>query len=108
MGSKTNGTPDEILRQNHQMLSAVHQGRSVKGYFNSLLCFLRIGLFCLCSFCQFISPKTLVSDSMEKAQASHVYSYRHGFRGFAARLTEEQVAAMASMLFIDSCLFLFF
>ncbi|RWR72766.1 subtilisin-like protein protease SBT5.3 [Cinnamomum micranthum f. kanehirae] len=61
MGSKTNGTPDEILRQNHQMLSAVHQG------------------------------------SMEKAQASHVYSYRHGFRGFAARLTEEQVAAMAKL-----------
>lgn len=27
---------------------------------------------------------------------SHVYSYSHGFRGFAAKLTEEQASAIAS------------
>ncbi|KAI3865900.1 hypothetical protein MKX03_024050 [Papaver bracteatum] len=55
MGSRgTNENPDEILQQNHQMLSLVHGG------------------------------------SFEQAQASHIYSYRHSFRGFAAKLTEYQ------------------
>ncbi|KAI3871334.1 hypothetical protein MKW92_033037 [Papaver armeniacum] len=55
MGSRgTNENPDEILKQNHQMLSLVHGG------------------------------------SFEQAQASHIYSYRHSFRGFAAKLTEDQ------------------
>ncbi|XP_068647705.1 subtilisin-like serine-protease S [Aristolochia californica] len=35
--------------------------------------------------------------SAEKARASHVYSYKHGFRGFAAKLTEEQALQMAKM-----------
>ncbi|KAL5985047.1 hypothetical protein ACLOJK_038884 [Asimina triloba] len=35
--------------------------------------------------------------SFEDALSSHVYSYVHGFRGFAARLTEEQASAMAKM-----------
>ncbi|KAK1259308.1 hypothetical protein QJS04_geneDACA001439 [Acorus gramineus] len=61
MGSKTSDNPDEILRQNHQMLTAVHKG------------------------------------SLEKAEESHVYSYSNGFRGFAAKLTEEQALAMTKM-----------
>ncbi|KAK2977141.1 hypothetical protein RJ640_027754 [Escallonia rubra] len=63
MGSKDGGADnrDEILRQNHQMLTAVHKG------------------------------------SVEQAKASHLYSYRHGFRGFAAKLTEEQASQMADM-----------
>ncbi|RVW78858.1 Subtilisin-like protease SBT1.6 [Vitis vinifera] len=61
MGSRTSDDPDEILRQNHQMLTAVHKG------------------------------------STERAQASHVYSYRHGFKGFAAKLTEQQASEMANM-----------
>lgn len=28
MGSKTGEDPDEILKQNHQMLASVHRGRS--------------------------------------------------------------------------------
>eukprot|EP00252_Welwitschia_mirabilis_P018701 TRINITY_DN416_c0_g2_i1.p1 TRINITY_DN416_c0_g2~~TRINITY_DN416_c0_g2_i1.p1 ORF type:complete len:577 (-),score=78.12 TRINITY_DN416_c0_g2_i1:1132-2742(-) len=35
--------------------------------------------------------------SLEKANLSMVYSYHHGFRGFAAQLTDEEAAAMASM-----------
>ncbi|KAF8406762.1 hypothetical protein HHK36_008854 [Tetracentron sinense] len=61
MGSRTSEDPDEILRENHQMLTAIHGG------------------------------------SIEQAQASHVYSYRHGFRGFAAKLTEDQASEMATM-----------
>lgn len=35
-------------------------------------------------------------NSMVEAQASHLYSYNHGFRGFAAKLTEEQASDIAS------------
>lgn len=34
--------------------------------------------------------------SVEKAQDSHLYSYVHGFRGFAAKLTQDQASQMAS------------
>ncbi|XP_024024475.1 subtilisin-like protease SBT3.5 [Morus notabilis] len=61
MGSKTGEDPDEIMRNNHQILASVHGG------------------------------------SVEQAQASHVYSYRHGFRGFAARLTDDQVSQISKM-----------
>ncbi|XP_042495600.1 subtilisin-like serine-protease S isoform X1 [Macadamia integrifolia] len=61
MGSRISDNPDEILRQNHQMLIDIHGG------------------------------------SVEKAKASHIYSYRHGFRGFAAKLTEEQASVLARM-----------
>ncbi|KAK4409376.1 Subtilisin-like protease SBT3.5 [Sesamum angolense] len=59
--SRGSDGPDEILRQNHEILTALHRG------------------------------------SVEQAKASHVYSYRHGFRGFAARLTEEQASEVAEM-----------
>ncbi|KAI4314687.1 hypothetical protein L6164_027573 [Bauhinia variegata] len=61
MGSNTGEEPDDILKQNHQMLTIVHGG------------------------------------SIEQAQASHVYSYKHGFRGFAAKLTDEQAAQISKM-----------
>ncbi|KAH7848383.1 hypothetical protein Vadar_002145 [Vaccinium darrowii] len=61
MGSNGGGDPDEILKQNHQILTDIHGG------------------------------------SGEKAEKSHVYSYRHGFRGFAAKLTEDQASEMAKM-----------
>ncbi|KAI3972612.1 hypothetical protein MKX01_019270 [Papaver californicum] len=35
--------------------------------------------------------------SHEEAQASHVYSYVHGFKGFAAKLTEEKASEIARM-----------
>ncbi|KAF1002388.1 subtilisin-like serine-protease S [Apium graveolens] len=35
--------------------------------------------------------------SIEKAQDSHLYSYVHGFRGFAAKLTHDQASQMAKM-----------
>jgi len=35
--------------------------------------------------------------SMEKTKLSMVYSYRHGFRGFAAQISDTQAAAMAKM-----------
>lgn len=37
------------------------------------------------------------NGSVEKARESHVYSYRHGFRGFAAKLTENQALEIAKM-----------
>ncbi|TKY70215.1 Subtilisin protease SBT5.3 [Spatholobus suberectus] len=37
------------------------------------------------------------SGSIEQAKASHVYSYRHGFRGFAAKLTNEQAYQISKM-----------
>ncbi|KAI8536719.1 hypothetical protein RHMOL_Rhmol10G0278800 [Rhododendron molle] len=61
MGSRGTDDPDEILRQNHQILTDIHGG------------------------------------SGEKAEESHLYSYRHGFRGFAAKLTEDQASEMAKM-----------
>ncbi|XP_047314915.1 subtilisin-like serine-protease S [Impatiens glandulifera] len=62
MGSKGNNVdPDEIFRQNHLILTHIHNG------------------------------------SAEEAQASHVYTYKHGFRGFAAKLTEDQAKEMATM-----------
>ncbi|MCL7049788.1 hypothetical protein MKW94_023168, partial [Papaver nudicaule] len=35
--------------------------------------------------------------SHEEAQASHVYSYVHGFKGFAAKLTEEKASEIARL-----------
>ncbi|KAL8550014.1 hypothetical protein ACS0TY_008730 [Phlomoides rotata] len=61
MGSRGSDGPDEILRQNHQILTTLHRG------------------------------------SEDQAKASHVYSYRHGFRGFAAKLNEEQASEVAEM-----------
>ncbi|KAL2348730.1 hypothetical protein Fmac_002730 [Flemingia macrophylla] len=37
------------------------------------------------------------SGSIEKAQNSHIYSYRHGFRGFAAKLSDEQAHQISKM-----------
>ncbi|KAJ0694259.1 putative cucumisin [Helianthus annuus] len=37
------------------------------------------------------------SGSIEGAQASHLYSYKHGFRGFAARLTDDQALQISKM-----------
>ncbi|CAL5197359.1 unnamed protein product [Lathyrus oleraceus] len=61
MGSKSGEHPDDILKENHQILASVHSG------------------------------------SIELAQASHVYSYRHGFRGFAAKLSDEQASQISKM-----------
>ncbi|KAJ8567746.1 hypothetical protein K7X08_019954 [Anisodus acutangulus] len=62
MGSKDNDElPNEIVRQNHQMLTAIHRG------------------------------------NVEQAKTSHIYSYRHGFKGFAAKLTEAQASEISKM-----------
>ncbi|KAJ0840511.1 putative tripeptidyl-peptidase II [Helianthus annuus] len=37
------------------------------------------------------------SGSVEEAQAAHLYSYKHGFKGFAAKLTEDQALQIAKM-----------
>lgn len=37
------------------------------------------------------------SGSVEEAKASHLYSYKHGFKGFAAKLTENQALQIAKM-----------
>ncbi|KAM0975071.1 subtilisin-like serine-protease S [Malus sylvestris] len=37
------------------------------------------------------------TGSMEEARASHIYSYRHGFRGFAAKLTDLQAFQISQM-----------
>lgn len=37
--------------------------------------------------------------SVEQAKTSHVYSYRHGFKGFAAKLTEKQASEISSEAF---------
>ncbi|THF95464.1 hypothetical protein TEA_007726 [Camellia sinensis var. sinensis] len=36
-------------------------------------------------------------SDVEQARASHVYSYRHGFRGFTTKLTEDQAFEIAKM-----------
>ncbi|KAL5172975.1 Subtilisin-like protease SBT3.5 [Glycine soja] len=61
MGSKSGEHPDDILKENHQILASVHSG------------------------------------SIEQAQASHIYTYRHGFRGFAAKLSDEQASQISKM-----------
>ncbi|KAJ0040960.1 hypothetical protein Pint_28775 [Pistacia integerrima] len=61
MGSRSGEDQNDILRNDHQILAAVHGG------------------------------------SMELAQASHVYSYKHGFRGFAAKLTDQQASLISEM-----------
>ncbi|KAK4781133.1 hypothetical protein SAY87_017239 [Trapa incisa] len=35
--------------------------------------------------------------SLEDARASHVYTYKHGFRGFAAKLTEQQASEIGNL-----------
>ncbi|KAJ3679012.1 hypothetical protein LUZ60_017023 [Juncus effusus] len=37
------------------------------------------------------------SGSLEKARASHIYTYNSGFRGFAAKLTKQQASLLAEM-----------
>ncbi|XP_024978675.1 subtilisin-like protease SBT3.9 [Cynara cardunculus var. scolymus] len=37
------------------------------------------------------------SGSVEEAHASHLYTYKHGFRGFAAKLTDDQALQIAEM-----------
>ncbi|KAL6500738.1 hypothetical protein OROHE_025535 [Orobanche hederae] len=66
MGSSDNVSLDDILSQNHQILTTLHRG------------------------------------SVEQAKASHVYSYKHGFKGFAAKLSEEQAARVAEILGVVS------
>ncbi|KAJ9541012.1 hypothetical protein OSB04_027518 [Centaurea solstitialis] len=62
MGTSTDtDDPNEILLQNHRILSSVHSG------------------------------------SLQEAEASHLYSYKHGFKGFAAKLTADQALQIANM-----------
>ncbi|KAH1234328.1 Subtilisin-like protease SBT3.9 [Glycine max] len=72
MGSKSGEHPDDILKENHQILASVHSG------------------------------------SIEEAQASHIYTYKHGFRGFAAKLSDEQASQISSMSGEVSCCYIFF
>ncbi|KAK9070332.1 hypothetical protein SSX86_010733 [Deinandra increscens subsp. villosa] len=37
------------------------------------------------------------SGSFEDAHAAHLYSYKHGFKGFAAKLTQDQALQIAKM-----------
>ncbi|KAL6500739.1 hypothetical protein OROHE_025536 [Orobanche hederae] len=65
------------------MASSIYAPKKVHFYFS--LCVLS-------SFFTFV----------EQAKASHVYSYKHGFRGFAAKLIEEQAARVAEILGVVS------
>jgi hypothetical protein len=75
----------DILRLHHQMLASVHQGRFVTS-------FLGRGYPYLTS--RIVDP-TLDLHSLEKAQASHVYTYSSGFQGFTAKLNKEQAMRLA-------------
>lgn len=57
----------------------------------SLFSYFLYGVF---PFLSFLHP--FIFNSIEQAKASHVYSYRHGFRGFAAKLTDEQAHQISS------------
>ncbi|EEE66042.1 hypothetical protein OsJ_22024 [Oryza sativa Japonica Group] len=73
MGKGLQGSTEnrhDMLRLHHQMLTAVHDG--------SLTNWM-LGL------------------SMEKAEASHVYTYSNGFQGFAAKLNKQQAMKLANM-----------
>uniref|UniRef100_A0A0E0LDM9 Subtilisin-like protease n=1 Tax=Oryza punctata TaxID=4537 RepID=A0A0E0LDM9_ORYPU len=73
MGKGLQGSSEnrhDMLRLHHQMLTAVHDG--------SLTNWM-LGL------------------SMEKAKASHVYTYSNGFQGFAAKLNKQQAMKLADM-----------
>ena len=111
MGSKTSEEehPDDILTHNHQILAAVHGGRSALLSSPPLLPFS----FCICIFISIINstlPPTLLLffsyNSIEQARASHLYSYSHGFRGFAAKLTDHQASQISSKSNAFSCYFL--
>lgn len=55
--------------------------------------------FCLSNFNARLLLKLIylyITNSMEQAQASHVYSYTHGFTGFAAKLTQHQASKISS------------
>jgi len=92
MGSKSGDDPDDVLSQNHHMLASVHGGRSkLCALFNTFMSFV-VSLFCFL----FVGLMWCATDSVEQAQASHLYTYRHGFKGFAAKLTDEQASQIAS------------
>ncbi|KAL6874046.1 hypothetical protein ACP4OV_014128 [Aristida adscensionis] len=75
MGKASHGNSDykrDILGLHHQMLTVVHDGRS----------------------------KNLIEldlHSLEKGEASHVYTYSSVFQGFAAKLNKEQATKLAEM-----------
>lgn len=117
LGSRGSDDPDEILRQNHQILTDIHGGRfKIKTHlsfppFSIVLVPLNLNpdfpnflvvvlMLLLCSSCSCCSSLFVLIQnhsigsvySGEEAKESHVYSYRHGFRGFAAKLTEDQAS----------------
>uniref|UniRef100_J3MFZ2 Inhibitor I9 domain-containing protein n=1 Tax=Oryza brachyantha TaxID=4533 RepID=J3MFZ2_ORYBR len=73
MGKGLQGTSDDrhdMLRLHQQMLTAVHDG--------SLINWMH-------------------GFSLEKAEASYIYSYSNGFQGFAAKLNKQQALKLADM-----------
>lgn len=95
MGSRGGDELDAVLKQNHEMLVCVHEGRSAHG--SPMLFPFLVEIFHF-----FLIPSLVCrvwdDSSIGEAEASHVYSYKHGFRGFAARLTEEQASSLSSKL----------
>ena len=69
----------------------MEEGKNFVPFFFLLSCRLLLFLLCFLS----IGLMWFSVDSIEQAQASHLYSYRHGFRGFAAKLTDEQASQIA-------------
>jgi hypothetical protein len=95
MGKGPQGDSDrrhDILRLHHQMLTAVHDGRSITDSFSFLGCPYPSSF--QCCYIQYLEWM-LPLHSSEKAQASHVYTYSNGFQGFAAKLNKRQAMELA-------------
>jgi hypothetical protein len=81
-------------RLHYQMLAAVHDGRSVKKksyHIHSL----SVDITLACRGVISLTGYFVSLHSLEKAHASHVYTYSSGFQGFAAKLNKEQAMKLA-------------
>lgn len=96
MGHTDNDDPNHIVFQNHRILSSLHSGRlfsyqTVKPQLDFIIFVeLLVLIWVFFGFCFFIFC------SVEEAKSAHLYSYKHGFKGFAAKLTEDQALQIAS------------
>ena len=86
LGEKQHDDPEFVSESHHQMLSSL-LGRLKPSYlinYSTPLCIMLL-----------LTMAFILCYSKVDAHESMVYSYRHGFSGFAAKLTESQAKKLA-------------